>query len=157
MLLKRKIERNKMSIEWTKQKIRHLNSQDYLKYRKEIKKFLKHFYKSNKLLKQDIIKMTEGTIKSEIYHQLRLNNIDSRVEMSLRKIHSRVDIGVLKNDELIAIIEVKNYKSNKPFNYNTRQIRKYSQLNIPVLGCCSYENISDIIKQIKILYNKSRR
>lgn len=99
-------------------------------------------------------KITEGTVKSELYHQLKLNHIQCVVEAYIKEIRGRIDIGIIKNNQLIAIIEVKNYKTNNPFKYNTKQIKKYQQLNIPVIGCSSYNNIPKILKEIINLYRK---
>ena len=101
-------------------------------------------------------RIAEANIQAEIYHRLKLAHIDCYLEYKVKKI-GRLDIIILLNDEIVCIIEVKSYKIQKDFNYDSKQIARYRQLNIPILGCGNLKDIDTLIVKIKKLIADAKR
>ena len=103
-----------------------------------------------------IKKYSEATIQAELYHRLRLLNIDCILEyphLAPDNRMARLDCVIVKDRQIVAIVEIK--RRTKGYDYqNTRQFKKYSSFGVPLIYCFGYHQIDETIKKIQeILLN----
>ena len=102
--------------------------------------------------------ISEFDTQAELCSRLKGLGYDVRGEVRLTDISQqkgyrefRFDLVVFKEKEAKIIIEVKRNSKKEGFNYNTRQFKKYSLFNIPLIYCFGIEDIEDTIKKIASL------
>ena len=106
------------------------------------------------------IRKSEANIQAEIYHRLKLLNIESCLEYQFKLVYNNkeisvyADIVVIKNNNIICICEVKNYNKDIP-NTNGRQYKKYEMLNIPFVYCMNETHIDNVISIISKIHTFS--
>ena len=108
--------------------------------------------------------MPEANIEAECYHQLRLLGIKSYLQYRTYTKEGETcifDMIILKETdnkayEIIAIVEFKNH--SKHYDYKntsaTRQYKKYSSFNLPLIYCHRREEIQETVDKIVQLYNE---
>jgi hypothetical protein len=105
----------------------------------------------------DIPSYSEGDVQGEVYHQLRLLDIDVRSEISLpstehRSSKFRADLGVYKDGRLKLLVECKHPK-NTLRNKNTRQRVTYAAFEtlyrIKVLWINKFEDAPKLAQATK--------
>jgi len=95
-------------------------------------------------------RISEGTIQAECYHRLRLLDIESHMEH--RHENCRFDLVIVKDGNILAIIEFKNYArdySHRKRLRNSKQFQKYSSYGVPVIYCRKMEEVDQTIEKIK--------
>lgn len=96
-------------------------------------------------------RLPEANIQAEFYHRCRLEGL--RLCLEYKYEHSRFDCVMIGDDDSIyAIVEFKSKVKPIVKSYNTKQIQKYSQYNIPIVLCFSYKDIDYTISRCKELY-----
>ena len=106
------------------------------------------------------MRLHEDNIKAELYRQLRNNNVAVVVEYSIPirgdKVRKKVipDLLVFNPNTLrpILIVEVKN---TKRLNTNTKQIKRYKKLRIPILVINNYYSVNNAVTEIVKRYPDS--
>ena len=97
-------------------------------------------------------RLPEANIQAEAYRQLRNNNIKCCLEYRIYipdfNSYIRADIAIIKDDEVILLIECKSRKRNKSPNKDGRQYKKYKSLGIPILYCMDFKEAQNILDDI---------
>jgi len=97
---------------------------------------------------------SEFEIQSTLFSQLKLNGFDVRGEVSTS--NCRFDLVVFAEQkgftEAICIVETKAWLKKKTPTH-TVQIEKYSQFNIPIIVCGSYDKIFKALRRIEKIHN----
>jgi type I site-specific restriction endonuclease len=95
-------------------------------------------------------RITESNIQAEFYFSCKMNNINCYLEYKINQ--CRFDAVIYNNEkEILAIIEVKSYTTNKEPKRNTKQIKKYSEFALPIFMISRLDQIESIINEIKKL------
>lgn len=93
-------------------------------------------------------RLSEVTIQAEIY--LRCKKYGIKCYLGYKYNHSIFDVVIIKDKNIIGIIETKSYYSlKKEPNYQTKQIKKYLKYNLPVLVCGRIEQIDKTLETIQ--------
>lgn len=96
-------------------------------------------------------KMPEANIQAEIYRLCRNEGINICLEYTFN--NCRFDAVIIKNGEIIAIVETKSRKKvNHKRLLKTKQLLKYLSFGIPVILCASWNEIESAFYKIKELY-----
>lgn len=96
-------------------------------------------------------RLPEANIQAEFYHRCR--GIGLRLCLEYKYEHCRFDAVMIGDDDMVyAIVEFKSRIYPIDGVYDTKQIRKYSQYNIPIVLCFSYKEIDNAINECKKLY-----
>lgn len=107
-------------------------------------KWDKEIFKRLEFLNKHSVKRNhEDNLKAELYHYCKLHNIELFLECILN--HSRCDAVAVINNEAKVIIEIKNPKRIKEINLNTKQFKKYSEIDLPVIVLSKYENVLKVV------------
>lgn len=103
------------------------------------------------------LKLPEANIQAEFYMACKQNQLNCYLQyivdnpLSWKK-HGKCRFDAViydSNDEIFAIIEIKSYhRQNKQGNRDTKQLKKYTQFNVPIFILTRIEHIPDLIKQI---------
>jgi len=62
--------------------------------------------------------------------------------------HDRVDIAIYDREEIIAIIEVKNYRKHDDYYRPLKQISKYSRYGVPIIFLPSIRQALDVVNAV---------
>ena len=96
-------------------------------------------------------RIPEAQIQAEIYRQFCFHDISCQLEYRLPTIRGRVDIAVYRDKELKCLIEVKRCRKDhsRPDPSKLKQYQKYLKVGVPVFYCYGFQEISNIIYQVK--------
>lgn len=90
-------------------------------------------------------KNNEENVKRTLYNKLYTADIEHYGEYNIGK--SRCDIVIVQDDYVVCAIEVK--RRPREIRNNTRQIKKYKKLAIPVVYCCGFNNVEPTVDFIE--------
>jgi DNA-binding MurR/RpiR family transcriptional regulator len=91
-------------------------------------------------------RITEANIQAEFYHQCRLKGVECYLEYKHEQ--SRFDAIIIKNNDVVLIVEFKSYKTDKKGKTKTKQLDKYRQYGIPVLLITRMNQIEQVIASL---------
>ena len=97
----------------------------------------------------------EANIQAEFYKLCRDAKIQVLLEITYK--NCRFDAIVFRENKPFAIIEVKNYclrRSRKGLNLNGRQMKKYKEFGLPIVGILNSKQIVPAFEKIVELLNK---
>lgn len=98
----------------------------------------------------DFAQTSEAEIQAEFYCACKVSGIVVRLELSTPV--GRLDAAIMSDDgqRIVAVVECKKSK----FAYeNTKQIRKYQLLGVPVILLKSLDEIQSVVEKVKPLRN----
>lgn len=109
------------------------------------------------------VKYSEFEIQAELYHQLRIRDVEVRGSVPARCFEFNkqpfvfFDLVVFNLLKLpVVIIECKNHSENSPPHVlNGRQKRRYEQFNIPILLCDRVSRIEPVIQEIEAMMQEA--
>lgn len=89
----------------------------------------------------------EANVQAEFYHQCRLLGLNCELEMSTPV--GRLDCAILSEDadRLLCIIECKREDRLIPM-WETRQIKRYKTIGVPVHYLCSFSECEAMVRHI---------
>ena len=97
-------------------------------------------------------KIPESNVQAEIYRQLRNRGIkcclEYRMECAKYSRHIRADIAIVKEDEIICLVECKSRKVGAKLNINTRQFNCYRSLGVDFFYCLGWHEIKTTVNKI---------
>jgi hypothetical protein len=95
-------------------------------------------------------RITEANIQAEFYHSCKMNGINCYLEYKIDG--CRFDAVIYDNtNEILAIVEIKSYITDKEPRRNTKQIKKYSLHSLPIFMISRLDQIESVIDEIKKL------
>lgn len=93
-------------------------------------------------------RITEANIQAEFYYSCRMNGINCYLEYKING--CRFDAVIYNNEkEILAIVEIKSYITDREPKRNTKQIEKYSLHAIPIFMISRLNQIESVISEIK--------
>lgn len=98
--------------------------------------------------------VTEATVQAEFFRYCC--DIELPCALELITPVGRLDAAVFNGDwtRILAIVECKRFRKKEAMT-ETRQIRRYKQIGVPVFGLCKRERAEHLAKQIKRDYSNS--
>lgn len=93
-------------------------------------------------------RISEANIQAEFYCRCKENNLNCYLEYKID--NCRFDCVIYdENKNIYAIVEIKSYTRDKEPNWNTKQMRKYRQFNLPIYLITKIDQIDNIISKLK--------
>ena len=92
-------------------------------------------------------KLPHADLQAEFYRFCCKEGVPVSLEYKYE--NCRFDAVIHNKGFVVAIIEIKSYRSKKPAKLNTKQFAKYSQYGIPVFYVVRMKDIIPTIKSIK--------
>lgn len=101
-------------------------------------------------------RIPEANIQAEFYHQCRLRQI--KVFLQFPYEDCKFDCIVLDKSKkkILCVVEIKYRKTTKK-NYNTKQMKKYRNFDVPVFLVTSKEDIVKTIIEIESIFHSKLR
>jgi len=92
-------------------------------------------------------RISSANVQAEFYRQCM--NAGIKCHLEYRVDNCRFDAVIVHNDEIVFIIEAKNYKPNPQRPRAVKQLEKYSQYGIPVILLKDFSSIEPAILKIR--------
>lgn len=104
-------------------------------------------FNTNRFIKPKFALAT--TVQCEVYRQL--TNLGIQVEAEYKALKCRFDLVVVKDGEIVAIIETKKAYVKPGPPRKGRQFQKYASFGIPLIYTLGLEQVADTIEEVKKL------
>ena len=92
-------------------------------------------------------RLPEANILAEFYCQCKAAGLNCFLEHTYRG--SRFDAVIIKDDFIVAIVEVKSYSNTRPPNTETKQFEKYRRFGVPLFWITRLSQVSEVVKGIQ--------
>lgn len=94
-------------------------------------------------------RLPEANIQAEFYHLCRLNGIPCILEFHTPTGRHDVTVWTPGYTHLLCIVECKSLKAGQVFYSDSRQIRRYQQVGVPVYGIPRLEEAEAVFQTVK--------
>jgi len=106
---------------------------------------------------------SEANVQAELYSQLKAAGFVCELEYKVKRPGergARLDVIIIQDGQIPAIIEVKNHAKPEETKANWKQraqYMRYSRFGVPVLICPAAEYIPEVIEQVREIVEKAGR
>jgi hypothetical protein len=91
--------------------------------------------------------ISEANIQAELYHQCKLRGI--KIYLEYRHEGCVFDAVIVRDFEIVAIVECKSYNSSDVPNLTTKQYARYSSFGVPLFYIVNFKQVVPTLDQIQ--------